>query len=294
MAGRLFKKADRPSVAIQRAALMQGMHLYYVKYYGKEEVPEAKGEKVVDYALHRILSDRRERKREGIKSARVELSVSLTGIKVTDRSTGHIFLDIPLQNVSYCQDDRRGNNNIFCFIAKEHAKAPKCCYAFKSAGQAGEIMNTIGHCFSQARQQSPMSPSSSSSSPARQASVSRGPTAARPANTAQSTKVTRLRAQPAPSFRNPPPAAATMSASSSSSSAATSGTATRELEREMRDMEKTFEDDFKFAMARASVRTKPADTKAFGAQSPSPSAQLPAVHAGAFHEQTKIKPSASG
>ena len=85
MAGRLFRKADRPSEAIQRAALLQGMHLYYVKYYGKEEVPDARGEKVVDYALHRILSDRMQRKREGIKSARVELSVSAKGIKVTDR-----------------------------------------------------------------------------------------------------------------------------------------------------------------------------------------------------------------
>ena len=81
----MFRKADRPSEAIQRAALLQGMHLYYVKYYGKEEVPDARGEKVVDYALHRILSDRMQRKREGIKSARVELSVSAKGIKVTDR-----------------------------------------------------------------------------------------------------------------------------------------------------------------------------------------------------------------
>ena len=39
---RLFKKSDKPSEAVQRAAQMHGLSLYYVKYYGKEIVPEAK------------------------------------------------------------------------------------------------------------------------------------------------------------------------------------------------------------------------------------------------------------
>lgn len=52
--------------------------------------------------------------------------------------TGHIFLDIPLRCVSYCQDDRRGNN-IMAFIAKETPTSPKCCYAFKSYNQANEV-----------------------------------------------------------------------------------------------------------------------------------------------------------
>lgn len=60
-----------------------------------------------------------------------------------------MFLDIPLRNISYCQDDRKGNN-IFCFIAKETQTSPKACYAFKSDNQAGEIMNTIGLAFAKA------------------------------------------------------------------------------------------------------------------------------------------------
>jgi hypothetical protein len=64
--------------------------------------------------------------------------------------TGHIFLDIPLRNVSYCQDDRR-NNNIMAFIAKETPTSPKCCFAFKSYSQANEIMMAIGDAFSRAK-----------------------------------------------------------------------------------------------------------------------------------------------
>lgn len=37
-----FKKSDRPSEAVMRAAQMHGLSLYYVKYYGKQDVPEAK------------------------------------------------------------------------------------------------------------------------------------------------------------------------------------------------------------------------------------------------------------
>jgi hypothetical protein len=67
------------------------------------------------------------------------------------RSNGNVFFNLELKNVSYCQDDHRGNN-IFCFIAKEKANSPKCCFAFKSYNQAYEIMNTIGSIFSKARQ----------------------------------------------------------------------------------------------------------------------------------------------
>ena len=44
---RLFKRSERPSEAVQRAARAHGLSLYYVKYYGKEEVPEAKVSKGV-------------------------------------------------------------------------------------------------------------------------------------------------------------------------------------------------------------------------------------------------------
>ncbi len=143
---KLFKRAEKPSAAVQRAAMAQGMSLYFVKFLGKENVPEAKGAQVVDYALHQILTQNKIRKREGWHAPKVELSITQSGVKLTDRGTGHVFLDIPIRNVSYCQDDRR-SNNIFCFIAKESPTAPKCCFAFKSVNQAADIMNAIGNAF---------------------------------------------------------------------------------------------------------------------------------------------------
>jgi hypothetical protein len=59
-----------------------------------------------------------------------------------------------MRNVSYCQDDRKGNN-IFCFIAKESPTAPKHCYAFKSDDQAAEIMHAIGNAFTKATTETP-------------------------------------------------------------------------------------------------------------------------------------------
>ncbi|EDQ84220.1 uncharacterized protein MONBRDRAFT_13000 [Monosiga brevicollis MX1] len=148
----MFKRHEKPSVALQRAAAQHGLRLFYVKYYGHEEVPDARGNSVVDFALHSILTTKTYRKSQGWHPPQVELSVGTRGVKVTDRTTGTVFLDLPLRNISYCQDDRRGNN-IFCFIAKEELSSPKRCYAFKSYNQAAEIMHVIGDAFKRAAQE---------------------------------------------------------------------------------------------------------------------------------------------
>eukprot|EP00049_Salpingoeca_infusionum_P026412 m.25586 g.25586 ORF g.25586 m.25586 type:complete len:571 (-) comp8736_c0_seq1:200-1912(-) len=279
----MFKKKDKPSQAILRAALAQGLHLYYVKYLGKEEVPEAKGDKVVDYALHQILQTRQDRKREGLRSTKVELSVSITGIKVTDRRNGHVYIDIPLGSVSYCQDDRRGNN-IFCFIAKEKSNMPKSCYAFKSDNQAGEIMNDIGTMFKQAREKNllhdkseeignatvgervshPPPEISRSSLQSPRPGATHPPTAnagARPA----------YRAQSQPKQSQPDP-----------------------FEDVVKDTAATFEDDFKFAMARvASTQPKEADN-AFAPASTAAPSSLAKIHAAGFESTTVTAASSSG
>ena len=59
--------------------------MYYVKYYGKEEVPSAVGNSVVDYALHQILTTKAMRKKQGWQAPRVELSIGVSGVKITDR-----------------------------------------------------------------------------------------------------------------------------------------------------------------------------------------------------------------
>jgi len=80
-----LKRHEKPSEALQAAARMHGLTLYYVKYYGKEDVPQNKGNSVVDYALHQILVTKVASKKQGWRPPRVELSVGITGVKVTDR-----------------------------------------------------------------------------------------------------------------------------------------------------------------------------------------------------------------
>lgn len=159
----MFKKHDKPSPQLQAAAQLRGLSLFYGKYYGKEEVPQPKGSSVVEYALHEILLTKQERAKQGWKAPRVEISIGTQGVKVVDRyslfsitqstiairTDGKVFLDLELKDISYCQDERRGNN-LFCFIAKENEKAPRCCYAFKTYNQAHDVIACIGSAFTKA------------------------------------------------------------------------------------------------------------------------------------------------
>lgn len=65
--------------------MAHGLALFYVKYLGNVEVTEARGNRVVDLALHEIIANNKGRKREGFKTPRIEFSVTSSGIKLTDR-----------------------------------------------------------------------------------------------------------------------------------------------------------------------------------------------------------------
>eukprot|EP00045_Choanoeca_perplexa_P012469 m.136081 g.136081 ORF g.136081 m.136081 type:complete len:546 (+) comp16021_c0_seq2:83-1720(+) len=227
-----LKRHDKPSDALQAAARMHGLTLYYCKYYGKEDVPSNKGNSVVDYALHQILVTKVASKKQGWRPPRVEFSVGVSGVKVTDRSNGTVFLDLPLQNISYCQDDRKGNN-IFAFIAREKATSPQCCYAFKSYNQAQEIMNALGVAFSEAAAQKKAAGGRGQGRGSR--GRSQGSARGRGRGRGASQRGRGRGSPQRPSQQRGAPV---------------------DVEREMMDLEKAFESDFKFAVKRAAVTDK--------------------------------------
>eukprot|EP00730_Choanoeca_flexa_P010302 TRINITY_DN17417_c0_g1_i1.p1 TRINITY_DN17417_c0_g1~~TRINITY_DN17417_c0_g1_i1.p1 ORF type:complete len:549 (+),score=136.01 TRINITY_DN17417_c0_g1_i1:36-1682(+) len=241
-----LKRHDKPSEALQAAARMSGLTLYWVKYYGKEQVPESRGNSIVDYALHQILVTKVASKKQGWKPPRVEFSIGISGVKVTDRSNGNVFLDLPLQNISYCQDDRRGNN-IFCFIAKETPTSPQCCYAFKSYNQAQEIMNAMGVAFNEAASQTKSGAGRGGSRGGRGGNRGRGrgSTASRGRGRGNAWGGNN---QGQPQQRQSQQQQQRQSQRSSGAPA--------NVEAELKNLEKEFESDFKFAVKRAAVTEK--------------------------------------
>lgn len=61
------------------------------------------------------------------------------------------MIDVPLRQVSYCQDDPRGNDR-FAFICKMGPDAPRKCYVFKSDNQASQILSDMGMAFAKSSQ----------------------------------------------------------------------------------------------------------------------------------------------
>ncbi|XP_013378941.1 PTB domain-containing adapter protein ced-6 isoform X2 [Lingula anatina] len=127
-------------------ALLRGHIVYNVKYLGGCGVETAKGSDVVKDAIRKMKFNKQLKKSEGIKPAKVELTISVDGVTIQDPKTKIIKHQYPLHRISYCADDK-SDKRMFTFIAKEADSQDHTCHVFDSEKCSEEITLTVGQAF---------------------------------------------------------------------------------------------------------------------------------------------------
>ncbi|XP_074514195.1 PTB domain-containing engulfment adapter protein 1 isoform X10 [Sebastes fasciatus] len=140
---------------------------YNVKFLGNTEVEAPKGTEVVKDAVRKLKANtcyfpgflhkkfqRHIKKSEGQKTPKVELQISIYGVKILDPKTKDVQHNCQLHRISFCADDKT-DKRIFTFICKDSESNKHLCYVFDSEKcvfvapllQAEEITLTIGQAF---------------------------------------------------------------------------------------------------------------------------------------------------
>ncbi|XP_042192035.1 PTB domain-containing engulfment adapter protein 1 isoform X5 [Callorhinchus milii] len=119
---------------------------YNVKFLGNAEVEQPKGTEVVKDAVRKLKFARHIKKSEGQKTPKVELQISIYGVKVLDSKSKEILHNCQLHRISFCADDKT-DKRIFTFICKDAESNKHMCYVFDSEKCAEEITLTIGQAF---------------------------------------------------------------------------------------------------------------------------------------------------
>ncbi|XP_061464229.1 PTB domain-containing engulfment adapter protein 1 isoform X4 [Rhineura floridana] len=96
--------------------------------------------------LHAFLFARHIKKSEGQKTPKVELQISIYGVKILDPKTKEVQHNCQLHRISFCADDKT-DKRIFTFICKDSESNKHLCYVFDSEKCAEEITLTIGQAF---------------------------------------------------------------------------------------------------------------------------------------------------
>ncbi|XP_033024413.1 PTB domain-containing engulfment adapter protein 1 isoform X2 [Lacerta agilis] len=119
---------------------------YNVKFLGSTEVEQPKGTEVVRDAVRKLKFARHIKKSEGQKTPKVELQISIYGVKILDPKTKEVQHNCQLHRISFCADDKT-DKRIFTFICKDSESNKHLCYVFDSEKCAEEITLTIGQAF---------------------------------------------------------------------------------------------------------------------------------------------------
>uniref|UniRef100_A0A674N2V7 PTB domain-containing engulfment adapter protein 1 n=2 Tax=Takifugu rubripes TaxID=31033 RepID=A0A674N2V7_TAKRU len=119
---------------------------YNVKFLGNTEVEAPKGTEVVKDAVRKLKFQRHIKKSEGQKIPKVELQISIYGVKILDPKTKDVQHNCQLHRISFCADDKT-DKRIFTFICKDSESNKHLCYVFDSEKCAEEITLTIGQAF---------------------------------------------------------------------------------------------------------------------------------------------------
>ncbi|XP_044071898.1 PTB domain-containing engulfment adapter protein 1 isoform X6 [Siniperca chuatsi] len=119
---------------------------YNVKFLGNTEVEAPKGTEVVKDAVRKLKFQRHIKKSEGQKTPKVELQISIYGVKILDLKTKDVQHNCQLHRISFCADDKT-DKRIFTFICKDSESNKHLCYVFDSEKCAEEITLTIGQAF---------------------------------------------------------------------------------------------------------------------------------------------------
>uniref|UniRef100_A0A8C9RLU0 PTB domain-containing engulfment adapter protein 1 n=1 Tax=Scleropages formosus TaxID=113540 RepID=A0A8C9RLU0_SCLFO len=119
---------------------------YSAKFLGHTEVDQPKGTEVVRDAVRKLKFQRHIKKSEGQKIPKVELQISIYGVKILDPKTKNVQYNCQLHRMSFCADDKT-DKRIFTFICKDSESNKHLCYVFDSEKCAEEITLTIGQAF---------------------------------------------------------------------------------------------------------------------------------------------------
>jgi len=126
--------------------LTSGHVAYLVKFLGSTEVDQPKGIEVVKEGIRKLKFIQQLKKSEGIKTPKVELTVSVDGLAIQEPKTKKIQHQYPLHRISYCADDK-SEKRFFSFIAKDSDSDVHTCYVFVSDKLAEDITLTMGQAF---------------------------------------------------------------------------------------------------------------------------------------------------
>ncbi|XP_031441734.1 PTB domain-containing engulfment adapter protein 1 isoform X1 [Clupea harengus] len=119
---------------------------YNAKFLGNTEVEQPKGTDIVKDAVRKLKFQRHIKKSEGQKVPKVELQISIYGVKILDPKTKDVLHNCQLHRISFCADDKT-DKRIFTFICKDSETNKHLCYVFDSEKCAEEITLTIGQAF---------------------------------------------------------------------------------------------------------------------------------------------------
>ncbi|XP_043433203.1 PTB domain-containing engulfment adapter protein 1 isoform X9 [Prionailurus bengalensis] len=119
---------------------------YNAKFLGSTEVEQPKGTEVVRDAVRKLKFARHIKKSEGQKIPKVELQISIYGVKILEPKTKEVQHNCQLHRISFCADDKT-DKRVFTFICKDSESNKHLCYVFDSEKCAEEITLTIGQAF---------------------------------------------------------------------------------------------------------------------------------------------------
>ncbi|KAG5834050.1 PTB domain-containing engulfment adapter protein 1 isoform X3 [Anguilla rostrata] len=143
---RAFNRKKDKSWMHTPEALAKHYIAYNAKFLGNTEVDQPKGTEVVRDAVRKLKFQRHIKKSEGQKTPKVELQISIYGVKLLDPKTKDVLYNCQLHRISFCADDKT-DKRIFTFICKDSESNKHLCYVFDSEKCAEEITLTIGQAF---------------------------------------------------------------------------------------------------------------------------------------------------
>ncbi|XP_059415438.1 PTB domain-containing engulfment adapter protein 1-like isoform X4 [Carassius carassius] len=139
------RRKDKPSMHTPEA-LVRSHVVYNAKFLGIAEVEQPKGTDMVRVAVRKLKFQRHIKKSEGQKTPKVELQISIYGVKIMDPKTKEMQHNCQLHRMSFCADDKT-DKRVFTFICTEPETKKHLCYVFDSEKCAEEITLAIGQAF---------------------------------------------------------------------------------------------------------------------------------------------------
>ncbi|XP_071977085.1 PTB domain-containing engulfment adapter protein 1 isoform X2 [Engystomops pustulosus] len=143
---RAFNRKKDKSWMHTPEALSKNLIAYNAKFLGSTEVEQPKGTEVVRDAVRKLKFARHIKKSEGRKTPKVELQISIYGVKILEPKSKEVLYNCQLHRISFCADDKT-DKRIFTFICKDSESNKHLCYVFDSEKCAEEITLTIGQAF---------------------------------------------------------------------------------------------------------------------------------------------------